>query len=368
VDKSVFPTLLAPLWKEIHAEHLHGGFRGAGLYPLRKDVVMKKVINSDVDDNGVVNSPIGLSTPHRHLKDAILNALAPPMREATKAAINQSNRKRRRVQSRGGEILTEKEVMSRLQEEERHRQQVSHKKRKRVNLPTKQPPPVINPGPSIKIPQGLLEYVVPSDGNCMFASVAMAVYGSHEPKIVSLVRNIAVDYIVKNFKIFENTLFATHSVSSLAAYNVKMRSNGVYGDHEELLALAKSHGIAITVFTGNSCTPQATINDACREHFHVSLHLSQLHYNLLKETVKVHDWVIVNYMDGFFPGQVENIISITGQFEVSLLKRSGVFWVSDRNSPNANISEPTDIIRKMVKPQIVGSRDRLLCRYCPDLI
>ena len=55
-----------------------------------------------------------MSTPHVQMRLAIPKVLATPKSDSTTQAIRRSAQKRTRVHSKGGEILTEDDVMARL--------------------------------------------------------------------------------------------------------------------------------------------------------------------------------------------------------------------------------------------------------------
>jgi hypothetical protein len=132
VTKATFPHLLNKLFQELKRENAVKGFEGAGLYPVNKIPVEKRIllteklklhelleppIPTDIPEQSPP-SPSLVSSPMKDLKIAILKTLTPTLSRETRDALNNNNKKRKRVQHSAGEILTEKEVVERLQKEE----------------------------------------------------------------------------------------------------------------------------------------------------------------------------------------------------------------------------------------------------------
>ena len=113
VDKSVFPYLLTNLWAYVNEEHAIAGFRGSGLYPVDRQAVCHRIVVSETD-----------ASDGNQLHEAILKTLIPQTSTATENALVNAKRKRKRVQSVDGEVLTEPEAANRLlrEKEERERQ------------------------------------------------------------------------------------------------------------------------------------------------------------------------------------------------------------------------------------------------------
>lgn len=155
VDKAIFPSLLKKLVAiSFKSNHIIGGFKGSGIYPVNQTVLESKIVsiqsnisaqtnpelgNSQVQETDQSNNSLnssGLSTkmsPTSKLRDAIINTLSPDQPEDVRTALKNSKAKRRRVQGSCGEVLTTDEVLDRLKEEEVKR---SQKKKKRTTKST----------------------------------------------------------------------------------------------------------------------------------------------------------------------------------------------------------------------------------------
>ena len=113
VDKAVFPSLLSKLWLKVKAENAVAGFVGSGLYPINPQKVKPRIVEC--------NAPIqpgNAESPRKLLRQAIINAVTPSPSDSTKSAMANSHRKRKRVQAKAGEVLTDDEVVERLRKEE----------------------------------------------------------------------------------------------------------------------------------------------------------------------------------------------------------------------------------------------------------
>ena len=118
VDKAVFPLLLSKLWSCLKPQHAVNGFRGCGLLPVDRSAVQHRVLaeSSGMEDN------IEVLTPRKALRQAIINTVSPDEN------LQVPRKKRIRVQHKSGEILTEEEVLKRLEEEARTRQEKKQRK------------------------------------------------------------------------------------------------------------------------------------------------------------------------------------------------------------------------------------------------
>jgi hypothetical protein len=117
VDKSVFPSLLNKVWKQVDPKLVTAGFRGSGLFPLdsqkpRKHVTGNSAASSQSSEDNILTS----------LKTAVHATISPVFISAADNEREVSTRKRRRVQCNKGEILTEQDAINRLKLEEEHRQ------------------------------------------------------------------------------------------------------------------------------------------------------------------------------------------------------------------------------------------------------
>lgn len=147
VTKASFPHLLKQLFETLKGENAVKGFKGAGLYPVDKKAVEHRIIFTEKNTYEEVanamqpsTSSTGMtahiyaetenkfldshdkhsmvSSPYKDLKSAILTAISPSQSYGTKNALENARRKRKRVQSKAGEILTQNEVAQRLLQEE----------------------------------------------------------------------------------------------------------------------------------------------------------------------------------------------------------------------------------------------------------
>lgn len=116
VDKAVFPLLLKHLCETLKPEHAISGFRGSGLYPLNRNAVRHRILETEQEDTG-----------YNMLHSAILKTLAPVKSSDTNEALANSARKRKRVQAKAGEVLTDTEVVERLRKEKVSREEKSKK-------------------------------------------------------------------------------------------------------------------------------------------------------------------------------------------------------------------------------------------------
>lgn len=151
VSKSVFPSLLKQLFECLRPQNAIKSFLGSGLYPINIHEVEKRIVltetsgvllSSDQEINLNQNSEPSTSvtcnldfkqtdtssnfnttiaSPLKDLKQAILTTLSPPMSEGNRMARDNSKGKRKRVQAKTGEVLTEEIVALRLQKEQEER-------------------------------------------------------------------------------------------------------------------------------------------------------------------------------------------------------------------------------------------------------
>lgn len=187
ISKNVFPFLLKKLVESLSPKNAIKGFQGCGLYPINKDVVMHRIVmtefsetcnsvppanyslsnletcglgpstsseghihisslstNSSTSTIGLCNlnckevnhTPIQttVTSPLKDLKNAILMTLSPPQSDMTRMAIENSKRKRKRVQAKTGEVLTHETVALRLlkEQEERVNKKMSGKSKQKT--------------------------------------------------------------------------------------------------------------------------------------------------------------------------------------------------------------------------------------------
>ena len=124
-DKGSFPVFLKQLWEKKSASHLVGGFRGSGLWPFNPNAIRDSKngqyhvsASSEPQPGPSSQEESAVNTLRKLLCKTIIETIAPPMSHATKDAVANSNRKRKRVQAKAGEVLTSSEVLKRLEIEE----------------------------------------------------------------------------------------------------------------------------------------------------------------------------------------------------------------------------------------------------------
>lgn len=116
VDKAVFPHLLRKLWMSLRPEHVIGGFRGSGLYPVDPERLDSRIVSS-ATDSGTGNQ----SSPGKKIADAVIRIISPQASPLTVEALANSSRGRKRVQAKSGEVLTHPEAVERLRKEHEDR-------------------------------------------------------------------------------------------------------------------------------------------------------------------------------------------------------------------------------------------------------
>lgn len=183
VDKSVFPTLLRSLWSTLEPNNLRSGFRGAGLFPVNRQMVERAIVGPE--DR---TEPVGLSTPDLLMRRAILSVLAPaPISTVDNA--NRAGRKRSRV-SRNGEVLTESDVMERLKQTSEKRvskkQKIDHEQ---IAVAIAENDTVDTPSEPCAPVSQFSTTVIPGDGNCMFSAFSLGVFGRCDKKTTRQVNN-----------------------------------------------------------------------------------------------------------------------------------------------------------------------------------
>ena len=129
VDKTVFPHLLSRLWPKLDPTHAINGFKATGLHPFNNKAVDSKILVSRADP-----PPPGPRSSSRLLQNAILEVLCPPEKADSQAAMQNKGRKRTRVQAVHGEVLTEEEVLKRLEVEAENRNKNKNKKKSKPGV------------------------------------------------------------------------------------------------------------------------------------------------------------------------------------------------------------------------------------------
>ena len=290
IDKAVFPTLLSKLFSRLKPEWIVGGFRASGLYPIDRAAVKHRIVEAPQE------------TDANALQKAILDVIAPPRTPETESAIQNSKAKRRRVQAKHGEVLTEKEAVNRLLEEQRHR---SCSKRKVVKVnscnrsefsenqeniaPVKEIKKIRSTSSTtskIGTVGGLSLFKVPGDGNCAFSCIAQATYGTIDKKTIDNIRQRVVEYVCANWD---------RRMENKADYASSMITNGVFATEREIEAMSQVFDISIQVYFGNILMPYNVFNADAKTI--VRLHLKNKHYDLItnelsKDPIGIGSWVV----------------------------------------------------------------------------
>lgn len=337
VSKAVFPTLLNKLVQRLKDTHLIGGFKGTGLFPVNEAKPMEKVVTSD--ENAAKTDESSQETV-RNLTCAITSVISPPPSDSTKAAVLNSKRSRARVQAKKGEILTETDVLNRLQEESEKRRDNLNKisMENRQNRKRKQREEKNNNVASTTTTiegtdQKYSKISIPGYGDCLFAAVAQSVFGSYAKNITDVVRKTAVEYICNHWPDFKECI-TVHDKYDAKSYSDYMSCSGVYGDNPEIAALSAVYGICIKVLVGpkNEEHGDSVYNREKMASGITILHYDPetKHYDLLKQssvrsmqsqdkenintenenkTLAIGDWVSVVYdRDGqWYPGEIVDI-------------------------------------------------------------
>ncbi|GBL88780.1 hypothetical protein AVEN_158910-1 [Araneus ventricosus] len=113
-------------------ENAMNRFKGAGFYPLNRKAIEHCILTTEKKNNqeytkidsstSIASSEVvTLNSPLNDLKKAILQTFSPTPSVNTVSATENSKKKRKRVQSKSGEVLTNKTVLERLVVEERDR-------------------------------------------------------------------------------------------------------------------------------------------------------------------------------------------------------------------------------------------------------
>ena len=100
--------------------HLVGGFRGAGLWSFNPEAVRaEKIIEVGEEhpwsSQACEEEPV---TPRKLLREAIVCAIAPPLSAENQHCVENSAKRRKRVQAKYGEVMTSEDVVERLRLEE----------------------------------------------------------------------------------------------------------------------------------------------------------------------------------------------------------------------------------------------------------
>lgn len=204
--------------------------------------------------------------------------------ESMKPKTNATSSIKRRKVSNEAEIVTSMDCLSKL---------------KLVNPRTTQKVPKASnticksrakiPGLITKKPD---TFVAASDGNCLFACIAMSCFNSQDNDVIKTVRESTVTYVINHWSDFSAFLYAYHDednnvLNTPHKYKSYMSKNAVYGDNVEIRALSSVYHCCIRVYTGakyethksSEYGTQYASSSMVRLHFDPK----HLHYNLLLE-------------------------------------------------------------------------------------
>jgi hypothetical protein len=250
VDKAVFPTLLDNLWRRMNEKNLSPGFRGSGLFPLNREKPKTKILGS-INPNPTKELDI-----LDRVRDALKTVIMPPQSQETLSAIKNAKGKRQRIQSSSGEVLTEKEVMSRIEAQSIRRLANKRipKKKHNSTLPVVSLSELPQPLPENVIPSQRTIIDVPRDGNCFFSCVSLGLFDKVNRQLVSLIRSNVVKFIVSHWSDYSVSIATAHDVQTPEDYEIYMGANGVLVDEPEVVACARCYEICILILSGPSFT------------------------------------------------------------------------------------------------------------------
>ncbi|GFW63089.1 uncharacterized protein TNCV_4454371 [Trichonephila clavipes] len=100
-------------------ENAVNGFKGLGLYPLNRKAIQHRIF---ITDKGNCEGPLGPHFENENKLESYKNHLS----VKTISAIENSKRKRKKLQSKTGEVLTTENVWERLAAEESNRKNKFH--------------------------------------------------------------------------------------------------------------------------------------------------------------------------------------------------------------------------------------------------
>lgn len=279
VDKAVFPSLLKCLVEKSNSKNISSGFLGAGLFPLDESKPQKKVFADQIDLSSDEDANI------TKLHQAIIHTLSPPQSQTTKDAIANKKLRRRRVQSKTGEILTSDTAMERLLEES------VAKKKKPVPKKSAECSTSVNNCPQFQQVSILDDnevaivkqiHTIKKDGNCIFGCIAQAIFGNQDEGTVKEVRNKTVEKVTANWETYKDSIALCYTIQNSKEYAAYMKKNSTYGDDPELSALSQLYDVKIIIYQGPPfCSKQRTIINEKSSKKIIRLHFHNIHYSLI---------------------------------------------------------------------------------------
>ena len=136
--------MLKQLCQKLNPVHAISGFHNAGIVPLDKQKMKQRVTSvSEVSgDNDIEDVPSTkrlpedeeIMTPNTAMREAVKSVIAPKPSKATIEILKNKKARRKRVQSKTGEVLTTEEVKKRLRLEEIERKVKKKAKTQRAKI------------------------------------------------------------------------------------------------------------------------------------------------------------------------------------------------------------------------------------------
>ncbi len=224
------------------------------------------------------------------VRAALRTVIIPPQSQETLGAIDNAKGKRRRIQSSSGEVLTEEEVMSRLEAQSirRHANKRTLSKKSKSSLSNVPMTSLLSSIPENDFPSQCSIMDVPKDGNCFFSCISLGLYNKINRELVSGIRSRVVKFIVDHWSDYSMTIAIAHDVHSPQDYAAYMEANGVLVDEAEVSACARCYEICITILSGPSFTTHrhSTFGSNYSSKNVVKLHLQFQHYRLIKDNLE----------------------------------------------------------------------------------
>ncbi|XP_065642426.1 uncharacterized protein LOC136074055 [Hydra vulgaris] len=136
IDKTAFTGLFKQLCQRLSPANAIAGFRGSGISPLSKEKMERRITGIDFlnqsPEHYSPKSP-GIQTPRSAMREALRSIICPNVSAETAAIIEQQKQKRKRVQAKCRELLTNEKVKRRLLEEQKVREEKNKVKKKSIH-------------------------------------------------------------------------------------------------------------------------------------------------------------------------------------------------------------------------------------------
>ena len=105
---------------KVSHSHIVGGFRGSGIWLLNPEAVREEKLLDGAEpdaEQSTANSQEP-NTPRKLLRECIVNAITPPLSAENRQCVEQSKKRRKRIQAEYGEVMTSSVAVERLRLEE----------------------------------------------------------------------------------------------------------------------------------------------------------------------------------------------------------------------------------------------------------